>query len=166
MPLQSPTRLYLQGFLLGRRFSSAVAVLHFVFTTIFERKHLSWWHLVNKLLHCSISPQLEALHVCSVVGISLFVTGDLSSGYETAPLHSPINTEAYFVWEGLEGHATRRSLFGGLEAADDVLECCRHDKILLLQTKFFSFKELCDKKERAQRGYTTLIPLCSLSLKM
>lgn len=52
------------------------------------------------------------------------------------------DSEAYFVWEALEGGSARGALLSGLEAADDVLECGRHNKVLLLQTKFFSFKEL------------------------
>lgn len=52
------------------------------------------------------------------------------------------SADAYFVWEALEGGASWAALLGGLEAADDVLECRRHDKVLLLQTKLLSFKEL------------------------
>ncbi len=49
---------------------------------------------------------------------------------------------AYFVWEALEGGSARAALLRGLKAADDVLESCCHNKIFLLQTKFFSLKEL------------------------
>lgn len=48
----------------------------------------------------------------------------------------------YFVREALEGGPAGAFLLGGLEAADDVLECGRHHKVLLLQTKFFPLKEL------------------------
>lgn len=57
---------------------------------------------------------------------------------------------AYFVWEALEGGSARRPLLSGLEAADDVLECGRHNKVLLLQTKFFSFKELQRTEETTE----------------
>lgn len=50
--------------------------------------------------------------------------------------------EVYFFREALEGGSAGDALLGGLEAADDVLECGRHDKVLLLQPEFFSFEEL------------------------
>lgn len=50
--------------------------------------------------------------------------------------------EVYFFWEALEGGSAWDALLGGLEAADDVLECGRHDKVLLLQSELFSFEEL------------------------
>lgn len=50
--------------------------------------------------------------------------------------------EAHFVREAFEGGPSGVSLLGGFEAADDVLECGCHNKVLLLQTKFFSFEEL------------------------
>lgn len=61
--------------------------------------------------------------------------------------HSLINILAYFLWEALEGGSGGVASLAGLEAADDVLECGCHNKVLLLQTKFFSFKELEHRKE-------------------
>lgn len=60
---------------------------------------------------------------------------------------------AHFVREAIEGGPAGAFLLGGLEAADDVLECSRHHKVLLLQTKFFPLKEL-----QQTEGFTLVLP--------
>lgn len=57
--------------------------------------------------------------------------------------------EAHFVREAFEGGPSGGSLLCGFEAADDVLECGCHNKVLLLQTKLFSLEEL----RRPQTAY-------------
>lgn len=61
--------------------------------------------------------------------------------------------KTYFVWEALKRGATRTALLGGLESTDDVLECGCDDKVLLLQTKFFSFEELQTDTWRTEMMY-------------
>lgn len=64
--------------------------------------------------------------------------------------------EVYFFWEALEGGSAGDALLGGLEAADDVLECGRHDKVLLLQSQFFSFEELQRPQSQKRPGCKVL----------
>lgn len=49
-----------------------------------------------------------------------------------------------FLGEGVEGgpDGVSAAKLGGLEAADDVLECGGHHKVLLLEPQLLSFKEL------------------------
>lgn len=39
-----------------------------------------------------------------------------------------------------------RAVLAGLEAADDVLKCCRAEEVLLLETELFAFEELQNRR--------------------
>lgn len=56
----------------------------------------------------------------------------------------------YLIWEGIKvcAHRITAAKLGGFEAPDDVLESGGHHKVLLLQPKLLSFKELREEQGR------------------
>lgn len=73
--------------------------------------------------------------------------------------------KAHFFREALEGGPARASLLGGLEAADDVLECGCHHEVLLLQTKLFPLKELQQTECFYSHATPLTPPLCACMLQ-
>lgn len=69
-----------------------------------------------------------------------------------APMSGALPGAWYLIWEGIKAraHGVAATELGGLETADDVLECGCHDKVLLLQPQLLSLKELRTEQRRGK----------------
>lgn len=121
-----------------------------------NRQSSQEWHYSTFAPNCKIFPQKIGPEItCFPTQIArVFVYMPLLGPEHAALPHDrqfwlkrpldPLCPQTHLVWEGFKAcsHRVSTAKFGGLKAADDILEGSSHHKVLLFQPQLLAFKEL------------------------